>query len=170
VDDLTKNHNARRGAIGDMDFVINKRHIKDDILVVGGDNLFDGELGGFLSFVRSHKYSPSIGVYNINDIKQASKFGVVRLNGDKQITDFAEKPKRPKSKLVAMCLYYFPKDKLNFIKEYLCSKTDKHDATGYYIDWLKDKTPVYGFVFNGRWYDIGDHRFYNEARNEFSKR
>jgi len=29
--------------------------------------------------------------------------------------------------------------------------------------------PVYGFVFGGRWYDIGDHEFYNEAKRSFLK-
>src|SRR3989338_6754204 len=52
VDDLTKSHSDRRGAIGDMNFVINKKHLKDDLLVMGGDNLFSGGLKEFLSFIK----------------------------------------------------------------------------------------------------------------------
>jgi glucose-1-phosphate thymidylyltransferase len=91
------------------------------------------------------------------------------LGRGNKLIDFKEKPRNPKSTLIAMCLYYFPKDKLGLIKEYLNSKKNKHDATGFYIEWLRKKVPVYGFVFNGRWYDIGDHRFYHEAKETFVK-
>jgi len=166
VDDLTKSHSDRRGAIGDMNFVINKKHLKDDLLVVGGDNLFSGDLKEFLSFVKGNP-SPVIGAYNIKDIRQAKKYGVIKLGSKFKLIDFKEKPENPKSTLIAMCLYYFPKGKLRLIKEYLNSKTDKHDATGFYIDWLRKKVPVYGFTFDGFWYDIGDHEFYNEAKRKW---
>jgi NDP-sugar pyrophosphorylase family protein len=42
-------------------------------------------------------------------------------------------------------------------------------ATGFYIEWLINRVPVYGFVFGGRWYDIGDHKFYNQAKKDFLK-
>ena len=167
VDDLTKDHADRLGAIGDMHFVINQRHIKDDLLVVGGDNLFDGKLTEFLSFAQDKKSNPIIGVYDIKHKEQASKYGVIKMDAENRIVDFEEKPKTPKSTLIAMCLYYFPRDKLGLMQEYLDTKTDKHDATGFYIEWLINRAPVYGFIFGGRWYDIGDHKFYNEAKATF---
>ena len=169
IDDLTKNHNDRRGAIGDMDFVINKKRLKDDLLVIGGDNLFDGNLRDFLSFAKINKTDPVIGAYNIKDIHKAKNYGVIKLDKKNKIIDFQEKPKNPKSTLVAMCLYYFPKEKLKLIKKYLSASANKHDATGFYIDWLRKKERVYGFIFNGRWYDIGHRKFYDEARKRFSK-
>jgi len=168
VDDLTKDNSNRRGAIGDMDFTINKQRLKDDLLVVGADNLFDGNLHDFLSFSQTHKGNPVIGVYDIQSKESASKYGVIKLDKENKLTDFQEKPQRPQSTLVAMCLYVFPKKRLGLIKEYLKSKSKKSDAIGLYIDWLSKKVPVYAFVFNGRWYDIGDHKFYNEAKHEFT--
>ena len=169
VDDLTKDHSDRRGAIGDMNFVINKIRIRDDLLVVGGDNLFDGKLSDFLSFAKINKPHPAIGAYNIKDARKATKYGVIKLDKESKVIDFKEKPKKTKSPLVAMCLYYFPKEKIKLIKEYLNVKSNKHDATGFYIDWLRKKEPVFGFVFNGRWYDIGHHKFYKEAKENFVK-
>ena len=84
--------------------------------------------------------------------------------------DFQEKPKDPKSSLVAMCLYYFPKESLRLVKEYLNNTTDKSDATGFYIDWLRKKSLVYAFVFDGLWYDVGDYFFYNRAKKYFIKK
>lgn len=167
VDDLTKKHADRRGAIGDMNFVIEDRHIEDDLLIVGGDNLFDGQLHEFLSFAKRKSPGPVIGVYDIKNKEQATKYGVIRMDEDNRIIDFQEKPKIPKSTLIAMCLYYFAKEKLALIKEYLDTKTDKHDATGFYIDWLSKKEKVYGFVFSGKWYDIGHYEFYQEANKTF---
>ena len=177
IDDLTKDHADRRGAIGDMDFVIDQRRILDDLLIVGADNLFEDELHEFLSFAKDKTPSPVIGVYDIKNKDEASKYGVVRMDKDNMVIDFEEKPKRPQFALIAMCLYYFAKEKLGLIKEYLDERTDKsrpcaqergkHDATGFYIDWLRKKEKVYGFIFSGRWYDIGHQEFYEEANKTF---
>lgn len=169
VDDLTDNHTDKRGAVGDMNFVIDKKSINDDLLVVGGDNLFDGELDDFLSFSASRWKSTVIGIYNVQDKDKARYYGIVKLDAENQIIDFKEKPKNPQSTLVAMCLYYFPKDKLGLIKEYLAADKSKHDAAGFYIDWLRKKEPVYGFVFCGRWYDIGERKVYQEAKEKFAE-
>ena len=170
VDDLTKTLSDRRGAIGDMNFVINKQRIKDDLVVIGGDNFFEGDLGDFSSFVKTKQKDPVIGVYNIKDEVHAKKYGVVKLDGKNKLIGFQEKPKNPKSTLVAMCLYYFPRKRLGLVKEYLNKKAKKSDATGLYIDWLRKKCAVYGFVFGGCWYDIGDQKFYNEAKQDYLNR
>jgi glucose-1-phosphate thymidylyltransferase len=170
IDDLTTNEDKRLGAIGDMRFVIKKMKLKDDLLVIGGDNLFDDNLDGFLSFIRSGDNSPVIGVFDIKDRLKARKYGVVKLGAQNRISAFQEKPKDPASTLVAMCLYYFPKEYLGLIEEYLSLKGDKHDATGFYIDWLKDRLTVRAFVFGGRWYDIGDPDFYAEANASFGRK
>lgn len=170
VDDLTSDHSDRRGAIGDMNFAIDKKRISDDLLVIGGDNLFDGNLKEFLYFAKTNKPNPVIGAYNIRYASKAGDYGVIKLDKKNKLIDFQEKPKSPKSTLVAMCLYYFPKERLGLIKEYLNSKSDKHDATGFYIDWLRKKVSVYAFIFGGRWYDIGHHQFYNEAKEDFPQK
>jgi len=166
IDDLTSTPEDKRGAIGDIAFSVNDRKIKNDLLIIGGDNLFDCCLEEFLVFSKSKVSHPIIGVYDIKDLKQAHKYGVVNVNKEGKITDFKEKPKNPKTTLVAMCLYYFPKNKLKLIKDYLREKT-KSDATGFYIDWLRKKETVFGFVFGGRWFDIGCHNFYQKAKEAF---
>ncbi|MBN1913148.1 MAG: nucleotidyltransferase family protein [Candidatus Omnitrophica bacterium] len=167
IDDLTKSHADKRGAIGDIHFAVEKESICDDLVVIGGDNLFDSPLKSFLEFSKAKSPHPVIGAFDIKDITEAKKYGVVKLNKKHQITDFSEKPRHPRSTLIAMCLYYFSKEKLGLIKQYLEAKTDKHDATGFYIDWLRQKESVYGFIFRGRWFDIGHHKFYNEAKEKF---
>lgn len=167
LDDLTRDQKSRRGAIGDLYFAVDKKRIKDDLLVIGGDNIFDGNLDRLLFFSRSKAGSPVVGVYDIRDVRQAKHYGVIKLDKKNRVLDFKEKPKKPKATLVAMCLYYFPKDKLGLVKEYMKNKKKENDATGLYIDWLRKRVAVYGFVFHGRWYDIGDHKFYHRAKEAF---
>lgn len=166
IDDLTKSNADRLGAIGDINFVINKRHIQEDLLVIGGDNLFSAGLRKFLSFADKQKPAATIGLYKLKDLKDASRYGVAKLDRYKRVINFEEKPARPKSKLVAMCLYFIPGQLLGLIKDYMKLKK-KTDATGSYIDWLKDRVDTYGFIFGGRWYDIGDFKYLTAANKNF---
>jgi len=167
VDDLTKSLSDKRGAVGDMHFAIEKKQIRDDLFVMGGDNIFAGNLRGFFNFTKKKKLNPVIGVYNINKKDEAKKYGVVKLDSERRVVDFQEKSHHPKSALVAMCLYYFPKEKLGFLKEYVRDNPHSHDAAGFYINWLRKRVAVYGFTFKGSWYDIGDHKYYNKAKRKF---
>ncbi len=168
LDDLTKSEGDRLGAVGDIAFAIEKEKISDDLVVIGGDNLFDGSLKDFIDFAKTAHPSPVIGVYDFKDKSRVSKYGVVEIDQKHVIVNFQEKPQVPKSSLVAMCLYYFPREKLSLVQEYLRSRTEKRDATGFYIDWLRRKEDVYAWKFEGRWYDIGNLDFYNEAKEKFN--
>jgi glucose-1-phosphate thymidylyltransferase len=168
VNDLTKNNQDRLGAIGDINFVVKKQRIKEDLLVFGGDNLFSGSLQRFLVSSRKHSPGATIGLFRLKQKKDACRYGVVKLNNHKKVINFQEKPVKPDSNLVAMCLYYIPNDYLGLIEEYVQGKYKKADATGSYISWLKDKVDVYGYVFSGSWFDIGDYKYLNAAKNNFS--
>jgi glucose-1-phosphate thymidylyltransferase len=168
VDDQTADNQTRLGAIGDMHFAIAKKRITDDLLVVGADNIFDSSLDDFIYFSRKSKAAAVIGIYDIKRKNSAVKYGVVSLDKENKVIDFQEKPVKPKTSLVAMCLYYFPGRSLKLIKEYLKKRAHENDAAGLYIGWLTRKTAVHGFVMDGHWYDIGDFKFYNKAKKTFA--
>lgn len=168
IDDLTKSNQDRLGAIGDINFVVNKLKVQDDLLVVGGDNLFSGPLKSFLNFSAQKDSAVSIGLYRLKQKKDASRYGVVKLDVSKKVISFEEKPRKPKSSFVAMCLYYLPEVRLKLINEYMRNKKIKTDATGSYIAWLKDRVDVYGYVFGGSWFDIGDYKYLNAAKKDFA--
>lgn len=168
VDDLTKSNSDRLGAIGDVNFVINKKRLSEDALVIGGDNLFSAGIKNFLSFAEKKKPAATIGVYKLKELKEASRYGVVRIDRSRKVVDFKEKPKHPASRLVAMCLYYIPAQCLGLIKDYMKIR-NKADATGNYIDWLKERVDTYGFIFQGSWYDIGDFKYLTAAKDNFAQ-
>lgn len=168
VNDGTTTPENRLGAMGDINFVLQKNLVTEDLLVMGGDNLFDYALDGYVDFCQKVSPQATIGLYDIKDKDWAKSFGVVEVDSEKKIVSFEEKPKIPKSTLIAMCLYYIPKDSFNFISAYLKSAKSA-DTTGEYIRWLSQQTPVYGFKFDGKWYDIGSLEAYNEAQEDFKQ-
>ena len=167
VNDLTQSPEDKLGAIGDMHFVFNHEGFNENFLVLGGDNLFKGSLVDFMHFAKSKQPSVSVGVFDIKNKTQARHYGVVRLDRKNRIIEFSEKPSRPKSSLVAMCLYYFPQGKARLIEEYLQDSLNSRDTTGSFIDWLSGEDKVYGFKFCDFWFDIGHAHTYQKVERLF---
>lgn len=165
VNDGTNSPEERLGSIGDIQFTIKDQKLKDDLLVVGGDNLFDYNLDKYIMFAKQ-KGSAVIGLYDIGDLKEAKLYGVVGLDKTGKVNSFEEKPQEPKSTLISMCFYYFPGKTLSLVGQYL-KEQGKADKAGDYIRWLYQKTDVYGFKFTGKWYDIGSIEAYYEAQEKF---
>ncbi|MFH0753660.1 MAG: nucleotidyltransferase family protein [Candidatus Omnitrophota bacterium] len=166
INDGTKVPEERLGAVGDILFVVDKELTASDWLVAGSDNLFDASIEDFVAFARSKGPDATVGAYDIRDVKAASKYGVVSVDAMGRIAALEEKPALPKSSLISMCLYYFPKEVLPFIRRYV-DETHATDTTGGCIQWLYKNTPVYGFKFQGKWYDIGSLESYDEAQKYF---
>lgn len=166
VNDGTNVPEERLGSVGDINYVWSKEQELDDWLIIGGDNILTEDLNRFMSTAVAQKPAMTIGLYDIKDIAGASKFGVVSIDGKNKITSFEEKPEKPKSSLIVMCLYYFPKETLGFINEYK-AVSKALDAAGSYIAWLSEKKNVYGFQFGGKWYDIGSIESLQEAQEYF---
>jgi len=167
IDDGTTSDSDRLGAIGDMLFIINQAKIDDDLMVIAGDNLFNFELEPFVEFARK-KNKACVGVHDLANKSLLSRYGVLSLDENGKVIEFQEKPAVPKSSLISMGLYYFPKGKLSLIGEYIKSG-QKPDQPGNYISWLSKKEDVYGFVFKVDWYDIGDPVSLKEATQKFEK-
>jgi len=167
INDHTMTNEERLGAIGDIELVLKKAEVKDDLLIIAGDNLFSFDMNKFLDFAKAKSPSCSIVLHNIGSREEASKYGVVTTDEDNRLLTFSEKPSEPESTLVAICLYYFPSVKLKRVKEYL-DESEHKDAPGNYISWLVSKEAVYGFVFDDEWYDIGDKDIYESIKDSYN--
>jgi glucose-1-phosphate thymidylyltransferase len=166
VNDGTNVPEERLGSVGDINYVWSKEQSLDDWLIIGGDNILTEDLNKFMTMAQAKKPAMTIGLYDTKDIAGATKFGVVSIDDKDKITSFEEKPAQPKSSLIVMCLYYFPKETLSYIEEYK-AVSKALDAAGSYIAWLSEKKNVYGFQFGGKWYDIGSIESLREAQEYF---
>ena len=164
-DGSTTNDN-RLGAIKDLELVTGKIASGGDLLVIAGDNLFDFELDRFTDFAKTNADGVSIALHDIASRDLAKSFGVVEIDHSGLVVNFEEKPAQPRSSLISTGIYYFPKEKISLIKEYVKSEP-KLDAPGYYIGWLSKNKKVYGCPFSEDWYDIGNIESYKRADAEY---
>jgi glucose-1-phosphate thymidylyltransferase len=163
-DDGTSTNEDRLGAIGDLKFVLDRAEIDDDVLVVAGDNLFDFKLSDSVRFLRTHENTSAVAVYDCRDLELAAGYGIVELDDDDRITFFVEKPADPPSTLAAIATYLYSLPQLPLIAEYL-AEGNAPDQAGSLVAWLYQRQPVYGYRFEGEWFDIGDRNQLLEADN-----
>ena len=163
--DGTSSDGAKLGAIGDMRFVVDEAKIDDDLLVLAGDNLFQLDLKKFINFFKI-KGANSICLKDVGSKELIKKYSEVELDKEERVISFREKPVDPKTTLAAICIYLFQKNRIGLINKYL-SEGNNPDQPGRYIQWLCKADKVYGYVFNDKWYDIGDLAQYKEADEDY---
>jgi glucose-1-phosphate thymidylyltransferase len=168
VNDGSTDDSNKLGAIGDINLVLDKEKIDDDLIVVAGDNLFSETVEGFGKFAREKK-APVLAVYDVGSLEQIKKYNSISIDQSGKITYFEEKPKVPTSTLTGIALYYYPKETLPLIKQYV-KEGNNPDQPGRLVQWLYTRTPVYTWTVPGLWYDIGSKETLEEANRIFSKK
>ena len=166
VNDGTTDETNRLGAIGDMNLVLNKCGIKDDIVVVGGDNLFSDDLFEFGEFCRA-KNAPVLAVYDVGDLNEIKKYNSIDIDDDGRITFFEEKPAEPKSTLTGIALYYYPESALPLIHQYI-AEGNNPDQPGRLVQWMYPRVAFYTWKVPGLWFDVGSKETLEEANSVFS--
>ena len=164
VNNGTKTNEERLGAVGDMHLVMQRKNIKEDVLLIAGDNLFDFSLKEFITFFK--KNGSSIALYDMKDkSKAARRLGVAMIDSKNKITGFEEKPQNPKSTLAATCCYALKKESIGKLPEYI--KSGRKDNPGDFIAWLRDREDMYGFTCSGNWFDIGSFESLEDANKAY---
>jgi glucose-1-phosphate thymidylyltransferase len=168
-DDGTGSNDDRLGAIGDIAFVLERIGLDDDLLVIAGDNLFDFGLHGLAAFWELKGVASALAVYDCGSLELATHYGVVELGEDHRVVGFEEKPSEPASTLVATATYLYHREHLPLVARYL-AEGNPPDQPGRFVAWLCRREPVYGYAFEGEWYDIGSHDQLLEADNRWRGR
>ena len=166
VNDGSTDDTNKLGAIGDIHYVIQKENVDDDIIIVAGDNLFSDKLGDFGKFIRERN-APVLAVYDVGNLEEIKKYNSISVDGHGKITFFEEKPKDPKSTLTGIALYYYPRQTLALIKQYI-AEGNNPDQPGRLVQWLYPRVPVYTWRVPGLWYDIGSKETLEEANKIFA--
>jgi glucose-1-phosphate thymidylyltransferase len=164
----THSEGEKLGSVGALGFLIKEKKIDDELLVIGGDNLFEFEMHELTESFYS-KSANVLALYDIGSAEKAKLYGVVETDPNNKIIGFQEKPEMPRSNLVSTACYIFTKTGVRNIIRYLDEGNDP-DKIGHFIEWLYQHDDVYAFVFSGRWFDIGSFESYDEANQYFTKK
>jgi len=167
INDGSKSDDDKLGAIGDINLVLTRENLtKDDLLVIAGDNLFQQPL---TEFVNAAKRSPAtVAVHDVGNLEAMKKYGTVTVDKNGVITNFEEKPERPKSTLAAVALYYYSREMLPLFTTYLAAGNNP-DQPGLFLQWLYTRKAVNTFEIKGRWLDIGSKETLENADEIFAK-
>jgi glucose-1-phosphate thymidylyltransferase len=165
IDDGTVDDDSKLGAIGDLDLTIREAELDDDLIVLAGDNLFSQSIAPFPVFALG-KGGPALGVYDVGDLDTIRRYSVIELDDDDRVTRLEEKPERPRSTLAGIALYFYPRSALRYVREYL-EDGNNPDQPGRLVQWLYPRTPVYGWLVPGRWFDVGSKETLAEADQAF---
>jgi glucose-1-phosphate thymidylyltransferase len=167
INDGSTDDTNKLGAIGDLNLVLEREQVDDDLIVVAGDNLFSESIEAFGKFCRE-KNAPVLGVYDVGDLEAIKKYNAITIAGDGRITFFEEKPKVPQSTLTGIALYFYPRATLPLIRQYV-AEGNNPDQPGRLVQWLYPRTPVHVWTVPGLWYDIGSKETLEEANRIFAQ-
>jgi len=167
INDGSTDDSNKLGAIGDLNLVLKRAHIDDDLIVVAADNLFSQSLGDFGVFCRQHS-QPVLAIFDVGSLDQAKKYGVITVGADGSIETFVEKPERAATSLIGIALYFYPRAFLRMIQQYI-DEGNNPDQPGRFVQWLYPRTKVLTWRVPGLWFDIGSKETLEEANRIFEK-
>ncbi|CQH50313.1 sugar nucleotidyltransferase [Halobacterium hubeiense] len=156
----TSEEDEKFGVVGALAQLVDRENVDDDLVVVAGDNLISFDIAEFVDFFEA-KATPALAAYDVGSLERAKSYGLVDLDGD-EVVDFQEKPEHPKSTLVSIACYAFPRETLPDLDRYL-DEGENPDEPGWFMQWLQNRQSVHAFTFEGAWFDIGTPESYLDA-------
>ncbi len=135
------------------------------VLILGGDHIYKMDYEAMLDFHKQNKADITLATIPV-PIEEASRFGVVITDDEKKITEFEEKPPKPRSNLASMGIYIFTWD---ILREALITLSEQKgcDFGKHIIPYCHNRGDrVFAYEYNGYWKDVGTLGSYWESNME----
>lgn len=134
------------------------------VLVLSGDHIYKMHYGKMLDVHRQSGAAATVAVIRV-PINEASRFGILQTDETGKITEFQEKPQKPKNDLASMGVYVFD---WRILKKYLILD---EGLPGSQNDFGKNIIPqmlaagekLQAYTFDGYWKDVGTAKSLWEA-------
>ncbi len=133
--------------------------LTETFVVISGDSLTDFDLSAAIAFHREKKSQATLILTRVPD---PTEFGVVITDSDHRIYRFLEKPSTSEvfSDTVNTGVYILePK-----VLDYLPSGSASDFSTDLFPRLLAEGEPIYGYVSEGYWCDVGNLESYRQAQ------
>jgi glucose-1-phosphate thymidylyltransferase len=110
----------------------------------------------------------TLATYDVGDLEAIKKYSSISTDADGVLTEFEEKPEKPKSTLTGIALYYFSREVVGLFTTYIAAGNNP-DQPGRFIQWLHPRKRVKTHQIKGTWFDIGSKETLEEANQIFAK-
>ena len=132
------------------------RYNPEYVVILSGDHIYKMDYSKMVDFHKQHQADATIAVLEV-PWEEAPRFGIMTANEEGLITEFAEKPKEPKSNLASMGIYVFSWAKL---RKYLIENEQDEGATKDFGKniipaMLNNNEKMVAYHFDGYWKDVG---------------
>lgn len=164
-DDGTDSDQNKLGAVGDIQFTIERARLDDDLLVAASDNFFTFPLNDFVDDFRRTGRDTLL-MARIGSLDTLRGFAVAELDEQNRVVALVEKPKDPPTDIGVYALYLYRRDTLPLIRQYL-DEGNSPDAPGHLPEWLHKFRDVRGYLFTGECIDIGTPEMYRAVCARF---
>jgi len=139
--------------------------VKDQFLVVQGDNLFDLDLKDMIAF---QKKTGAFMVIALTPVENVEAYGIAQVDQAGRIRRFVEKPSREAapSRLANSGIYLISPGIREVYGSQVVQEMMKNGRLDFGLDlipYLVERYPVYGFYMRGSWLDVGTPRGYLSA-------
>ncbi|OQA33122.1 MAG: Glucose-1-phosphate adenylyltransferase [Acidobacteria bacterium ADurb.Bin340] len=150
----------------------------EHVLILAGDHLYRMDYAAMIAFHQAKGADITVAVQPVLR-SEASRFGLLKRNGEGRIVDFVEKPKDPAAQdrmvsrddperpfLGSMGIYVF---RTEVLLDLLTAHPDQDDFGTDVIPGALAGRPVYGYDFEGYWEDIGTIRSFYDTNLQLTK-
>lgn len=168
LDDGSTDDSNKLGAIGDIQFCIDKLSIDDDLVIIAGDNFFTYKLKDAYDYFKANGLDMVLAKRFTNKT-ELKRMAVAITDDNNIIVDMIEKPEKPESDLGIFATYFYKKDTIPLIRKYL-DEGNKPDAPGYFPVWLHKIKNIKVYVFDGECYDIGTPEAYKAVNRKYQQK
>lgn len=167
LNDNTYSNETRLGAVGDICLGLENVGCDDDVLIIAGDNLFEGDLQAFVD-LRNRQNASVLGIHRYPSLEDVQrKFGVVTVDSEGCLQEFEEKPDAPRSSLAATAIYLIRQQALRHVIALNQAPHSGELNAGMLIRELIKKGEKVCCVEIQSWYDIGSHEDLAKVREIF---
>lgn len=133
-----------------------ERYSPEYVLVISGDHIYKMNYDLMLQEHQAKNADVSIACIEV-PWKEASRFGIMKVDEEGVVVDFLEKPKDPPSNLASMGIYIFT---WSALREYLIrDEEDPYSSNDFGKDiipsMLENGLKVQSYNFKGYWKDVG---------------
>jgi len=133
-----------------------KRYNPDYVLILSGDHIYKMDYSKMLEVHKQNDADCTIAVLEV-PMEEAHRFGILSTDETGRITEFEEKPKKPKSNKASMGIYIFSREALEvYLRRDELDRNSSNDFGKNVIPaMLADGKRMFSYIFDGYWKDVG---------------